>query len=317
MQWNAIRSMGNGVIETPNLDRLVAQGTTFTRCYNQGSIHGAVCMPSRAMMITGRHLWRRGGDMVEGQLLWGEYFLQHGYETFFTGKWHNGNPAKKRAFSVIGETGGGMLHSTPKDGDGYNRPSDREDTWNPADKTRKGHWIERDDKVVHSSERWVDQTIDFLRGRAQGEDPKPFLAHVAFHAPHDPRQAPQEYLDLYSADEMPLPPNYAPTHGFDNGELVVRDELLAPNPRTEHAVRAHIAEYYAIISHMDAQIGRLLAVLDELGLTENTLVVFAADHGLAVGQHGLIGKQKELQSFRVKPLLKPFNWAAILSLSAG
>jgi len=303
MQWNAIGAMGNEVIRTPHLDRLAAQGTTWTRCYVQGSIHGAVCMPSRAMMITGRHLWRRGGDQVEGQLLWGEHFRSLGFETFVTGKWHNGPAALKRAFSVIGETGGGMLHSTPKDGDGYNRPGQGEDTWDPADRTRKGHWIEREGAMVHSSERWADQTIDFLRAHAGNENPEPFLAHLAFHAPHDPRQAPQEYLDWYPVDAMPLPPNYRAQHPFDNGEMQVRDEKLAPFPRTEFSVKTNLAEYYAIISHMDAQIGRVLAELDRLELTDETLVIFAADHGLAVGQHGLIGKQNLYEHSVRAPLI--------------
>jgi arylsulfatase A-like enzyme len=82
-----------------------------------------------------------------------------------------------------------------------------------------------------------------------------------------------------------------PQHPFDNGELKVRDELLAPFPRTGAEVRRHIAEYYAMISEVDFQIGRVLDALDASPHAANTFIVFAGDNGLAVGQHGLLGKQ--------------------------
>jgi arylsulfatase A-like enzyme len=80
-------------------------------------------------------------------------------------------------------------------------------------------------------------------------------------------------------------------HPFNNGEMKVRDEALAPWPRTPEVVREHIAAYYAMITHVDHHMGRVLKALEESGHAENTIVVFAADNGLAVGQHGLFGKQ--------------------------
>jgi arylsulfatase A-like enzyme len=102
---------------------------------------------------------------------------------------------------------------------------------------------------------------------------------------------PQEYLDMYDPDKIPLPENFMPEHPFDNGELRIRDELLAPFPRTPEVIRRHIAEYYAMITHADAAIGRVIDALKQTGQYENTIIVFSGDNGLAVGRHGLMGKQ--------------------------
>ncbi|MFW6336954.1 MAG: sulfatase-like hydrolase/transferase, partial [Phycisphaeraceae bacterium] len=107
----------------------------------------------------------------------------------------------------------------------------------------------------------------------------------------DPRTMPQRFLDMYDPDSIELPENYLPVHPFDNGELSVRDEKLAGLPRTESEVRRHIAEYYAMITHLDHEMGRVFETLEATGQLENTVVVFAGDNGLAVGQHGLMGKQ--------------------------
>ena len=119
----------------------------------------------------------------------------------------------------------------------------------------------------------------------------PFFAYVALLAPHDPRTMPERFRTMYRAEDVELPPNFLGAHPFDNGGLRIRDEVLAEFPRTPEEIRRHIAEYYAMISHLDHEFGRVLDALDEQGLTDNTLIVLAGDNGLAVGQHGLMGKQ--------------------------
>jgi arylsulfatase A-like enzyme len=114
---------------------------------------------------------------------------------------------------------------------------------------------------------------------------------VAFNAPHDPRLAPKEYHERYNPERLPLPANYLPQHPFNNGDLTGRDERLAPWPRTPEVVRQHLADYYAAITFLDAQVGRVLDALRASGRYDNTLVVFSSDHGLAIGSHGLFGKQ--------------------------
>jgi arylsulfatase A-like enzyme len=140
----------------------------------------------------------------------------------------------------------------------------------------------------HSTELFGRAAVQFLRGY---DRPDPFFLYLAFTAPHDPRTPPPEYAALYPPAEMPLPPNVLPEHPFDNGDLRTRDEQLAPWPRTPEVVRRHTADYYGMITHLDAWIGNVLGALEETGRAGDTIVVYTADHGLAIGQHGLFGKQ--------------------------
>ena len=138
---------------------------------------------------------------------------------------------------------------------------------------------------------------------ASGESEQPFFAYVPFTAPHDPRQPSPEYRERYYQRNLPLPANYKPQHPFDNGALILRDENLAAWPRTEDVIRDQLAEYYGLITHLDDQVGRILAALDENGQAGNTIVVYAADHGLSVGSHGLLGKQNLYEHSMRCPLI--------------
>jgi arylsulfatase A-like enzyme len=130
--------------------------------------------------------------------------------------------------------------------------------------------------------------IEFLHGRKAD---RPFFVYLAPPVPHDPRIAPQEFMALYDPAKIPLPPSYLPVHPFDNGEMTVRDEGLAPWPRTAAVVKRHLADDYACITCFDHHIGRIVAALEAAGQLDNTLIIFAADNGLALGAHGLMGKQ--------------------------
>jgi choline-sulfatase len=122
-------------------------------------------------------------------------------------------------------------------------------------------------------------------------DPRPFFMYLAFNAPHDPRQSPKEFVDMYPAEQVRVPESFLPEYPYDIGSNKIRDEKLAPFPRTEYSVQVNRQEYYAIITHMDQQIGRILDALEQTGEADNTWIVFTADHGLACGHHGLLGKQ--------------------------
>lgn len=136
----------------------------------------------------------------------------------------------------------------------------------------------------------ADRSIAFLDEWKQ-HHAKPFFMCLSGPAPHDPRLAPPEYLARYDASKLPLPRNFLPFHPFDNGELLVRDEQLAPWPRTPEEVRKHLRDYYAVITYMDEQIGRIFEKLREIGEYQNTIIVFTSDQGIAIGSHGLMGKQ--------------------------
>jgi len=277
---NTINALGNGQVITPNLDRLVKQGTSFSNAYVMGSMVGAVCAPSRAMLMTGRTLFNidpTGHSIDSTHVTMPKTLSSVGYNTFHIGKWHNGRPAFNRSFGDGSKIFFGGMHRQ------YRVPTYEFDHGADYSKEKMNP---RSDK--HSSELYADAAIEFLDGYI-GQNP--FFMYVAFQAPHDPREMPDEYLAMYDIDKIELPPNYMPEHPFDNGELDIRDEWLAGYPRTEPEVKANIAAYYAMITHLDAQIGRILKKLDDKGLAKNTLIVFAGDNGLAVGQHGLMGKQ--------------------------
>ncbi len=115
--------------------------------------------------------------------------------------------------------------------------------------------------------------------------------------------APLEFHRRYDADLPPLPPNFQPQHAFNNGALTIRDEALATWPRTPEVVRQHLADYYASITFLDAQAGRILDALKASGQYERTLIVFTSDHGLAIGSHGLFGKQNLYDHSMRSPLV--------------
>jgi arylsulfatase len=282
-------------VQTPNIDRLAARGVTFTHAFIQGGLSNAVCVASRAMLLTGRPLWmcgRLGNCSPDNRTLyplWGKVLGDAGYRTYVIGKWHNGPYTLTRGYQTIYPTVlGGMLNSTDYEGAAYHRPAPG-NTWTPDDPKWLGHWMRVDGRIVHSSERWASAAIRDMEEASKGH--QPFFVYTAFYAPHDPRQSPRAYLDRYPADSLAVPPNFLPRHPFDIGEFQGRDEIIAPYPRTEAIVRTHLQEYYAIITHLDTQIGRILDWLDRSGRSKDTIVVFAADNGLAVGQHGLMGKQ--------------------------
>lgn len=288
-----IRALGQTDIDTPNLDRLVARGTTFTHAYNMGSWSGAVCVASRTMLVTGRTLWRAraldttaalDAERAAGRL-WPQRLARAGYRTWFTGKWHVGTAAAP-CFDRSAHIRGGMPKDLPE---GYDRPrAGRPDPWNPSDPEFGGYW----EGGTHWTEVTGDDAVGFL-GEAAASD-KPFFLHVAFNAPHDPRQSPREYVDRYPLERVRVPENFLPEYPYKDAIGCgpdLRDERLAPFPRDRHAVQVHRQEYYAIISHMDTQIGRILDALEHTGEADNTWVIFTSDHGLAIGSHGLFGKQ--------------------------
>ena len=287
-RYDTIHALGNDLIRTPNLDSLVRKGTAFTLPYIMGSTQGAVCICSRSMLFTGRTLWRSPDRCPQPLPLWPQLLREAGYATFATGKWHNGPASFHRCFADGGSIFFGGMHDHSRVPVYDYDPSGRY----PKGKNRIGGKF--------SSELFSDAAIEFLR---RHQEDKPFLLYVAYTAPHDPRMAPPRYASLYPPEKIPLPPNFLPQHPFDNGELKVRDELLAPFPRTPEVVRKHIADYYAMITHLDEHVGRVLAALGETGHAGDTLIFFAGDNGLALGQHGLFGKQSVYEHSVRVPLL--------------
>jgi len=248
---DCIAAWGNPHLKTPNLDQLSARGLSFTHAYTMGSMIGAVCTPSRTMILTGRSLFHAPG---KDYALWPKAMAAGGYETFHLGKKGNSFVPGMEAFEsclYAGDLGADEHHET-------------------------------------ASEKTADRVIEFLRAR---KPDKPFFIYYAPQVPHDPRIAPKKFMEMYDPARIPLPVRFQPVHPFDNGEMTVRDELLAPHPRTPEIVRRHLADYYACVTCFDQHIGRIIATLKQLKQLDNTIIIFTGDNGLSLGDHGLLGKQ--------------------------
>jgi choline-sulfatase len=291
MSYEAVGYAGRERISTPNLDQLARQGVNFTHTVNMGGWNGAICIASRTMLMSGRTLWRAQATEAslnaerEAGRFWPIVMRRAGYRTYFTGKWHIAADAFK-SFDVVQHLRPGM----PEDDESaYERPKlDGSDPWSPSDPKFGGYWS--------GGRHWTDVTADdaiAFMDDAKKHD-QPFFMYVAFNAPHDPRQSPVEYLDKYPLDQVQVPDSFLERYPYADAigcSPTLRDERLAPFPRTSRAIQTHRREYFAAISYLDTQIGRVLQHLQSSGLAENTIVVFTADQGLSVGHHGLMGKQ--------------------------
>ena len=275
---SALGALGAEAVSTPIFDRMIADGTCFTQAHIMGSTSGAVCMPSRGMLMSGCGLFDTPDPLPDDVPLLPELLGQNGYATFGTGKWHNRRGSYARCFGESGKVFFGGMN------DQYAMPVN---DFDPA-----GAYPPEETYIADGFATTVfsDEMIDFLNSRS-ADDEEPFFAYIAYTSPHDPRTPPPPYDTMYDPAEVELPPNFAPEHSFDIGVRDIRDEVLAGYPRGEDEIKRHIADYYGMISHMDMDIGRILDTLEARGLSENTIVIYTSDHGLGVGQHGLMGKQ--------------------------
>ncbi|AWW29544.1 choline-sulfatase [Echinicola strongylocentroti] len=328
LTFTALGGLEPNAVHTPNLNKLMAEGTSFTKAYNMGSWTGAVCTASRTMMISGRSVWEAQKfkeNWKKGEKLdqtWPRLMKEAGYETYMSGKWHvDVHPSE--IFDHTAHIRGGMPgdhwdHATmvhkfdslarQENADpssimplGYDRPKKPNDTsWDPADVSQGGYW----EGGKHWSEVVKEDALAFMDHA--NEQKEPFFMYLAFNAVHDPRQSPGSFLEQYKVDELKLPKSYMPLYphkdAIGNGPSL-RDEALAPFPRTPYAIKKHLQEYYALLSHMDAQIGEIVDKLAAIGARENTYIIFTADHGLAMGKHGLLGKQNMYEHSVAAPFI--------------
>ena len=293
---DTVAALGNPLIKTPHLDRLVREGTSFTRVISPNPL----CVPSRAEILTGVSGFRNGilpgfTNQLDPSLpTFAETLRQAGYHTWYVGKWHNDGKPTERGFertNGLYAGGGGKWWGTS---DHPQHPLD----FNGRVVTGYKGWVLQTDAGELQPERGVglmpdisrtfaDAAIELIRTKPE----KPFFLQVCFTAPHDPLLMPPGFETKYDPKTLPLPKNFLAEHPFDHGNFMGRDEQLFEWPRTPDMVRRELAVYYAVISHMDQQVGRILETLDETGQRENTVIIFSSDHGLAVGSHGLRGKQ--------------------------
>ena len=277
----------NPYIKTPHLDALAQQGTHFENCYVMGGHHGAICAPSRAMLLSGKSLFHVY-DKLDGVLTLPDYLTRFGYETFGTGKWHNG----KASFQATFQKGAQIMLGGMSDH--FNVPVRQMD---------ENRSIGEPKEEGFSTDLFADAALNFLDQYSAGSQKQPFFCYLAFTAPHDPRSPAPKYAQAYGEDEIPLPDNFLPLHPFRFDNFNVRDETLAAWPRTPEVIQSSLAEYYALIQHIDDRVGDLIARLKQHDLYDNTLIIYAADNGLAIGSHGLLGKQNLYEHSMNVPLI--------------
>lgn len=268
-RWDALRYMGNTVIETPNLDKLAAQGVTFENNFATT----AICMSSRASILTGLHTATHGLDDFAKPLpdtLFAQSYpgllRANGYFTGFVGKWGLGGDLPQDEFDVF---------------DGF-----------PG----QGQYFLDKEEKVHLTQSIGTRALDFLQSCPKD---KPFCLSLSTKAPHvqdaDPRQFlyDKAYESLYGGVEIPTPPS-ATADDFEAQPEFIRDsENRTRWDRrfaTDEMYQDMVKGYYRLITGLDAMVGRVLNELERLGIADNTVVVFTSDHGFFLGEHGLAGK---------------------------
>ncbi|MBT3448517.1 MAG: sulfatase-like hydrolase/transferase [Bacteroidetes Order II. Incertae sedis bacterium] len=261
-------------------------GFNFREAHIMGSIHGAVCRPSRAMLMSGRSLYHVY-DRLDSVATFPERMANDGYITFGTGKWHQSRESFARSFTK----GRNILFS----GMANHFALDIQQM------NSEGEFSEIENRGF-STDLFADAAIDFIEDYAQADTSAPFLAYVSFSVPHDPRTPKPEFM-REEENYAPLPENFLPIHPFHNGWMTGRDEKLAGWPREPEVIRSQLTEYYGLIDHMDTRIGDILGALDVNGLRDNTIIIFSSDNGLAMGSHGLLGKQSLYEHSNRVPLI--------------
>ena len=281
-------------LDTPHIDRLAREGMTFDGAHHMGSFSGAVCTPSRHMVMTGRTVWHlpigpgsreHCPPNIEQQSM-AAIFNRAGYDTMRTCKRGNSFEGANRQFTVR------------------------------HDATKRGGTDETG-SVWHG-----DQVMDFLNERESTGDSDPFLIYYGFSHPHDTRDGTPELLEKYGAvnhkDKNSLPPanekqpalpvNYLPAHPFHHGQPGLRDEEKVSGVwknRDERTIRNELGREFACSENIDIQVGRVLKKLESMGQLENTYVFYTSDHGMAIGRHGLQGKQNLYEhTWRVPMIVK-------------
>lgn len=297
----------DSILDTPNIDRLAADGMVFDEAYHMGAWSGAVCTPSRHMVMSGRTVWHIPGrgnkknpksfknpNQANPRLVPPDLanftmpavFNRAGYDTMRTCKRGNSYDAANQLFQVV------------------------------KDATKRGGTEE-------SGSAWHgQQVLDYLQSREEANDKDPFLIYFGFSHPHDTRDGTPELLAKYGAvnhkdkqtwppknDRQPaLPPNYLSEHPFFHGQPGLRDEVAVSGVwerRDEVTIRNELGREFACSENIDIQIGKVLKQLEQTGELDNTYIFYTSDHGMAIGRHGLQGKQNLYQhTWRVPLIVK-------------
>lgn len=291
----------NSILETHNISKLAKDGIVIESARHMGSMNGAVCTPSRHMTMTGRSLWhlppsaefqkQTEPHYLDEQTI-GAVFNRAGYKTMRTCKKGNSYPGANRQFTVV------------------------------RDATKRGGTDE-------TGSAWhAKQVLEYLDDRNATKEQNPFFIYLGFSHPHDTRDGTPELLAKYGAtnhtdiNNLPLAnskqpnlqDNYLSAHPFFHGHPNLRDEVNVSGVwenRDENTIRNELGREYACSENIDIQLGKVLTKLEAHGELDNTYIIYTSDHGMAIGRHGLQGKQNLYEhTWRVPFIIKGPGLAA-------
>lgn len=300
MRWDCLSILGHPIVETPNLDRLVQTGVLFRNAYSATP----TCVPARAAIMTGMSQRSHGRVGYQDRVPWhyehtlaGE-LTKAGYHTQCVGKMHVYPVRNLCGFHNVVLHDGYMHHYRQQSENSYDKHFNQCDDYlqwlrqtagaelditdngldcNSSSMTRPWHLAEQ----FHPTNWVATQSIDFLRRRDPG---KPFFLWSSFVRPHSPLDPPQAYLDMYLGADMPEPP-VGDWVDHDQAEHGAYDPTPIFGKQSKRRLDRARAGYYALITHLDDQIGRLINALQEYGVQRDTVIVFASDHGEMMGDH--------------------------------
>jgi iduronate 2-sulfatase len=307
---------GQTWVHSPNLDRLAARGLRFDRAYcNQ-----AVCAPSRNNLLVGARstslgIYNLGTNFrrsVPDAVTLPQYFRQQGYHTAGIGKvFHigHGNLGDDASWSVPFQPDRVIDYALPESTGGrLTREEALFSNRSATDLPRGAAWEKADvDDLAYADGRIAAEGIRRLQGYQNSA--QPFFLVLGFVKPHLPFCAPAKYWELYDPRTLPMPPiEHAPRDapayaGKTLGELNQYKPVPPDPPLDEQLTRTLIHGYYASLSYMDAQVGRVLDEVDRLGMRENTIVVLWGDHGYHLGDHGMWTKHTNYEQANRIPIV--------------
>ncbi len=282
-----MRNSGHPVVQTPHLDRLAEQSYIFDNAY----CNYPICTPSRLSMLTGRYphqieAWDLGAIADRRYPTWGDYLAEAGYETVLCGRTHFNGTDRLLGFSHR------LLDDLPRWRNTSGSPPRRGLDARRGSNSHVAECGPGDHEHTRYDRNVTDLAIDFLREKAAASDDKPFLLYCGFMHPHFPLIAPPEFYALYDPDTLELPTTW--NEPIESQHPIIQHHRWAWRndiPPPEATVRCALASYYALVSSLDAQIGRILAAIDTSPLREDTVVIYTSDHGEMAGHHGIWQKQ--------------------------
>ena len=278
---------GHPVVQTPHLDRLAEQSYTFDNAY----CNSPICTPSRLSLLTGRYphqigAWDLGAIADRQYETWGDCLGAAGYETVLCGRTHFNGDDRLLGFSDR------LLDDLSR----WRKPTGRPPRRTPDERRGSNSHVSECGPGDHEHTQYdssvANLAVDFLRKKVESADDKPFLLYCGFMHPHFPLIAPPEFYALYDPDALELPATWNESLEFQH-PIIQHHRWAWRNdiPPPEATVRCALAAYYALVSALDAQIGRILEVIDTSPLSENTVVIYTSDHGEMAGHHGIWQKQ--------------------------